>query len=103
MSSLNSTSTRAQVRAAIADNASYLEDNSVSKAKALVTALTIWLLNFAPKRAVHGGRGGGEEVELDTEAALQMKKDAERFIASGAGVAAGGAAARHDDFAGFRE
>ena len=46
MSTLTSASTLAQVKAAYADNASYVEDNSVAKCRAFITACTILLLNL---------------------------------------------------------
>jgi hypothetical protein len=47
MSTINSTSTRQQVLAAMADNASYAEDNSVAKANAFVTACNVWISVWA--------------------------------------------------------
>ena len=46
MSTLTSASTLAQVQAAYADNASYVEDNSVAKCRAFITACTILLLKL---------------------------------------------------------
>src|SRR5262245_57513999 len=62
MSTLSSSSTLEQVKAAYIDNASYAEDNSAAKARTFVTACRILLLKL-PKRAAHGR---GNEIELDT-------------------------------------
>lgn len=43
MSTLTSASTDAIVKAALEDNASFLEDASAAKAKAYITAALIWL------------------------------------------------------------
>lgn len=43
MSTLTSASTDAQVKAALENNASFIEDSSASKARAYITAATIWL------------------------------------------------------------
>lgn len=65
MSTLSSTSTRAQVLAAYADNASYEEDASVAKCKAFITACRFLLSpQHLVKQAGKGG-GGGEMVETD--------------------------------------
>lgn len=63
MSTLDSSSTLSEIKAAYADNASYQEDALVSKARAFATACRLLLMQL-PKRMVHGG-SGGEEVELD--------------------------------------
>ncbi len=43
MASVDSSSTREEVLAAIADNASYVEDGSVAKCKAFITAARVFL------------------------------------------------------------
>jgi hypothetical protein len=43
MATVDSTSTREEVLDAIADNASYREDNSVAKCKAFITALRVFI------------------------------------------------------------
>lgn len=65
MSTLSSASTRAQVLAAYADNASYEEDASIAKCKAFITACRFLLSpQHLVKQAGKGG-GGGEMVETD--------------------------------------
>jgi hypothetical protein len=54
MSSLSSSSTTVQVKAAYDDNASYLEDGDVSKAKTFLTACMI-LKRRVPLRSTHAG------------------------------------------------
>ena len=61
MSTLDSSSTLAEIKAAYADNASYQEDASVSKARAFATACRLLLMKL-PKRMA---QGAGEEIELD--------------------------------------
>jgi hypothetical protein len=100
MSTLTSTSTLAEIQAAYIDNASYLEDGSVAKARAFITACTILLLKL-PKRARHGG--GGEEIELDPESVRFKLKAAEQYVSVNAGASAGGAGVKHVDFTGFRD
>ena len=85
MSSLSSTSTLAEINAAYADNASYLEDNSPAKARAFVTACRLLVLKL-PKRTSKGGRGQGEEVELDPRLLAEQITEAKRFLTA-AGIA----------------
>jgi hypothetical protein len=102
MSTLNANSTRAQVLAAYADNASYEEDGSVAKCRAFVTAVRLLL---SPKhlvsRAAHGGRSG-EEVEIDLAILQQELQHAREWLAA-AGAAEDGSSIIHADFSGFRE
>jgi hypothetical protein len=63
MSTINSTSTLAQVQNAYDDNASYAEDNSVTKCRALLTACRI-LLRRMPART------GTREAQLQLNAGL---------------------------------
>ena len=96
MSTLSSTSTDAQVRAAYDDNASYSEDGSLAKAKALVTAIRL-LLRRQPKRFASGGRGG-EEVELDPKVLQDELRAAQSYIAASSPTGV-----RHASFANFRD
>jgi hypothetical protein len=57
------------------DNASYSEDNDLSKAKAFVTACRFLLLKL-PTRAAHAG----EEVQLDPRMIQDEMKTALRWI-----------------------
>jgi hypothetical protein len=77
MSTLNSTSTLAQIEAAYADNASYAEDNSVAKARAFVTACRLLLLKYP-------NRTGTPQADLETSIDLiqKEKKAAEGWLQS---------------------
>ncbi len=96
MSSLDSTSTLAQIKAAYYDNASYDEDSSTAKASAFATACRFLLLKL-PKRMAHGGRGG-DEVELDP-VQIRLQLDAARQWVSANQV---GGSVKHVSFANFR-
>lgn len=100
MSTLSSTSTLAQIKAAYADNASYEEDDDATKAQAFITACRMLMMNL-PKRTVHGGRG--EEVELPIELIEKQLTAARSWRGSHGGLAAGGAGVKHADFRDFRE
>lgn len=98
MSTLSSSSTIAEVKDAYDDNASYYEDNSVAKAKGLVTAGLI-LLRRVPKRARHGSPG--EEIEIDPAVIAAEVRTAKAFIeASGGGT--GGPRVKHPSFEDYR-
>jgi hypothetical protein len=86
MSTLSGASTLAQVKAAYDDNASYEEDASAAKCRAFVTAGRI-LLRRVPKRAVHGGRGAGEEIEIDPVVLRDEVTEARRWLARNPGAA----------------
>jgi len=88
MSTLNSSSTLAQIEAAYADSASYAEDNSVAKARAFVTACRLLVLKY-PKST------GTPQAQLQTAIDLIQgeKKAAETWLEShdtGSGSIAGG-------------
>jgi hypothetical protein len=102
VSTLSSTSTLDQIKAAYADNASYAEDASTTKAKAFITACRLLLLKL-PKRAVHGGRGGGEEIELDLTLIAEEMKQANAWLSAAATIEYGGAGYVHVDVGDFRE
>ena len=63
MSTLDSTSTLAEIIAAYADNAGYAEDGSTSKAAAFCTACRLLLLKL-PKHS-SSGTASGHEVDFD--------------------------------------
>jgi len=99
MSTLTSSSTLDEVKAAYIDNASYAEDSSVAKARAFITACRILLMRL-PKRV---SRGGGEEIELNPERIQAELRAAQQYVNANAGVGDGGAGVRHVDFTGFRD
>ena len=103
MSTLTSTSTLAQVTAAYDDNASYAEDDSVSKCKAFITACRI-ILRRVPKRASHGGRTAGEEIEFDpTMVQAELERALAWLIGADDASGSGGGGIVHCDLRGFRD
>lgn len=83
---LSSASTRAEVLAAYADNASYDVDSDVAKCKAFIVACRLILSpQFQLKRVNHGGasRGsGGEEAEVDQNLILKQLAEAKAWLAT---------------------
>ena len=99
MSSLSSTSTYAEVKAAYYDNASYEEDASVSKAAAFITACR-FLLQQDPKKA--GWREGSSQ-EWDPEVLERQMNEARAWKASQVAVTAGGPGSIYASFENFRD
>lgn len=93
MSTLNSTSTLAQIKAAYADNASYAEDASIAKAKKFVTACRLLLLRL-PKRATQDS----SEYEMDVKIIQQEMQAAQAY----AQYADSGSTVTHPDFTNYR-
>jgi hypothetical protein len=102
VSTLTSASTLAQVNAAYDDNASYEEDVSVAKAKAFITACR-FLLRRVPKRAIQGGRGGGNEVEIDPAVVADAMKRAQQWLSTQPVSAGGSGGAIYKDFRDIRQ
>lgn len=99
---LSSSSTRAQVLAAYADNAAYEENGSLSQARTFVTACRLLLSpQHNVKRASHGGRGA-EEVELDLTLIRDELKAAQDWVNLTAGAQSGSSVV-HPDFTNFRD
>ena len=96
MSTLTSTSTLADVKAAYFDNASYQEDNDPAKARAFVTACRFLLL-MLPSKSMHG-RGGS--VELDVSQVAQQQALARSWLASHPSVSPD---VIHSSFGNFRD
>jgi hypothetical protein len=98
MADITSASTLAEVQAAYDDNASYAEDNSVTKARAYETACRV-LLRRLPQQA---GRNGTafmlDKQSLREELATVRSWLSVRNQATGAS----GATSRHLSFEGFR-
>lgn len=101
MSTLSSASTIAQIKASYADNASYLEDGSVAKCKAFITACVL-LLQKLPSKATHGGVGA-ESIELDLAVLQGELNSARQWLAANGGTSVGGAGVRYADLGDFRE
>lgn len=60
---VTSSSTLAQVQAAMRDNASYAIHDSLTECQDYIVAANNYLV-MAAEGMVHGGRGGGEELRL---------------------------------------
>ena len=100
MSTLSSTSTLAEIQASYDDNASWFEDNSVSKARAFATAVRM-LIRRTAKRASTGG-GTGEMVEMDTAQLREELKDVVEWLSANDGDRAG-PSVRFVSFEDFRD
>lgn len=98
---LTSASTDAEVDAAIDDNSDYDLVSSADKAKELIHALRI-KLNRMLKRAMQGGRGGGNEWEKDTNQ-IQGLLDAAVSWLGNAPTSAGGSGSGAVSYADFSE
>ncbi len=99
MSSLSSASSFAEIRAAFDDNASYEEDDSVTKARAFVTACKL-LLRRTPKRASVGR--DGHELELDPAIIKEMMADAQEWVAANEVDSDGASRTTYADFTNYR-
>lgn len=77
MSSLDSTSTLAEIRAAYLDNGSYYEDADRTKARAFVTACRLLLLKL-PKRS----ELSDSELELEPRIIQEEMQAAQQWLAS---------------------
>ncbi len=98
MSSLSSSSTLTEIEAAYADNASYEEDESLTKCAAFITACRLLLMKL-PKKA----RQDSRELEMDLERISGEIVAAQAWRRANAGVAAGGSGVKHLDFSNFRD
>jgi len=95
MSTLDSTSTLADIKAAYADNASYAEDGSTAKAKAFVTACRLLLIKI-PKRTAKDN----SELEMDTKLIREEMDSANQWLAANGGT--GGPSVKYADTSNFR-
>ncbi len=99
-STLNSSSTREQVLASYADNASYAEDDSIAKARAFITACRLLL---SPKFSAKRAKGSNSlEVEHDLAVYRNEKTDAEKFVAARS-TSTATASVSHLSFGSFRD
>jgi len=97
VATVDSTSTDAEVQAAYDDNASYLEDGSVAKCTAFITASTI-LLRRMFRRASHGG----DDLEREIRLIREELGSARQWLTANAGVADSGAGIKHVDMRDLR-
>lgn len=96
-STLSSTSTYAEVKAAYRDNASYREDSSRTKALAFVTAC-IFLADLEPMSSARDGQS------MTKESLLEQQRKAEEWLTSNPDSSgAGSLRVRFGDFQGFRD
>ena len=99
MSTLSSSSTIAQIKAAYDDNASYDEDASVAKAKAFITACRL-LIRKTPEELAKGtGR-----VKINVDLIAGELSEAQQYVAANDTSGSGGADSRvrHVSFENFR-
>lgn len=82
MATVDSTSSRSEVQAAMADNASYSEDNSVAKARAYVTACNVWLVMYAFDESQQGNSGTRMRMDSLNRSIRAGMEKAERWIAN---------------------
>lgn len=96
-STLSSSSTYDEVKAAYQDNASYREDSSRTKALAFITAC-IFLADLTPISASRDGQATTRESLMD-----QQRKAEEWLTANPGTSGAGSLRVRYGDFGAFRE
>jgi hypothetical protein len=102
MATLDSTSTLSEILAAYADNASYAEDGSATKARSFITACRLLLINL-PRRTSAGGKGG-EEIELDPRMIQEEMQAAQRWLVTDpVATSADGGGLRFASFQDFRD
>lgn len=97
MSSINSTSTLDQVKAAYDDNCSYQEDGDATKCAAFITAATM-LLRRLPLEASKEG----QSLRLSLDLIRAELKQARAWLATSSAAAAGGGVL-YSDFSSFRQ
>lgn len=96
-STLSSSSTYEEVKAAYRDNASYREDSSRSKALAFITAC-IFLADLTPLSASRDGQS------TTKESLLEQQHKAEAWLTANPGSSGSGATrVRFGDFQDFRD
>lgn len=98
MAVLDSTSTTADIEAAYADNAGYLEDADPAMARRFITAC-----EFMLRRGGLAAYGiGSQNSQYRPDNLEKSIARANKFIAGQAGVSAGGAGVLHTSFEDFR-
>lgn len=98
MSTLDSSSTLAQIEAAYDDNASYEEDGSVAKAKVFVTACRMLVRRYRKKVQ----RGGGTAIETEVARLQDELKRASTYVAQHDTAGNRGGGAKYVSFENFR-
>jgi hypothetical protein len=100
MSTLNSASSLAEIKAAYFDNASYSEDADVAKARAFITACRCLLMKI-PRRVARGGPAS-EEIEMEPRLLMDQIAEAKKWLTDNAPSSASDGAVRFSDFSNFR-
>jgi len=100
---LTSSSTLAEVKAAMEDNASYAVHNSLSECEAYIDAVNRFMVRAAEGQ-VHGGKGGGEELRLgkNLEILERALRTAINWQAAQAGTAGAAGGVVYADLSGPR-
>lgn len=102
---LTSASTLAQIIAQMEDNASYAANESLAQCLLFIDAANRFKTRVA-SRTVHGGRGGGEELDYGTNLEI-VERDLRTAnawrAAKGGGSAGSGASVVYADTSGGRE
>lgn len=97
MSTLNGSSTLAEVQAAYDANASYVEDNSVAKAKAFITACSILL-----RRTPSNMEKASNTLSFNIQAIKQERDDALAWLVARDPASQVGPGVTYADFRNFR-
>ncbi len=100
--SISSASTDAQVQAEVEDNASYLTDGSLTKCRAYVYALTVWMFRLSKRAKLEDDHGARIERELRTFQS-ELKNAREWLQANGGETDAAATQTSYADLSGFRE
>lgn len=97
MSTLNGSSTLAEVMASYDSNASYIEDNSLSKARAFITACSILL-----RRTPSNMEKASNTLSFNIQAIKQERDDAVAWLQARDPDAQVGPGVTYADFRNFR-
>lgn len=97
MSTLNGSSTLAEVMASYDSNASYVEDNSLTKARAFITACSILL-----RRTPSNMEKASNTLSFNVQVVKQERDDALAWLVARDPTAQVGPAVTYADFRNFR-
>ena len=101
MSTISSASTDTQVRAAIDDNASYEEDESLSKCRAYITAVRIWVRRLSEKKKT---ADAGTDIEVEISALSKELENARTWLVENGGESdSQGTQFSYADASGYRD
>ncbi|MCA9013708.1 MAG: hypothetical protein KDA77_00120 [Planctomycetaceae bacterium] len=94
---LNSSNTLDDIIAAYADNASYAEDDSVTKARAFVTACNILILKLPAEQT-----NGESTTKISTAELRRLKDEAQTWLNKKGSGTSYSVKYKHADFTDFR-